>query len=116
MDAEKDEGGGDTKVGSLRKPRNEPADPHPSSLVALHKQRSAYLQREHGRPVAHVAADDMALDGEHPAFALHAGQGCSGARFKWCHGLELPRPSLGLRSRVSSARAGAMLGCTARLL
>lgn len=33
----------------------------------------AYLQRDHGRLVAHLAMDDdMALDGEHPALLLHA--------------------------------------------
>lgn len=34
----------------------------------------AHLQGEGGRLVAHVAADDVALDGEHPALGLH---GCA---------------------------------------
>lgn len=62
------------KVISRRRPRSEPADPQESRPAGLHKQWSAYLQREHGRSVAHIAADNMALDGEHPAFALHVGK------------------------------------------
>ncbi|XP_007653272.1 uncharacterized protein LOC103164565 [Cricetulus griseus] len=61
-------------VRDRRKPRCEPAAPHPSCSTELCKRQSMYLQREHGRPIAHVAADYMALDGEHPALALHAGQ------------------------------------------
>lgn len=85
------------KVISRRRPPSEPADSQASSPAGLHKEWSAYLQREHGRSVAHVAADNMALDGEHPAFALHAGKlvvargpdgvtgwGCSGRSLGLC--------------------------------
>lgn len=38
------------------------------------KSAAAHLQGEGGRLVAHVAADDVALDGKHPALRLH---GCA---------------------------------------
>lgn len=51
-----------------------------------------YLQREHGHPVAHVATDYMALNREHPAFALHVGLAVVAGGHSWCYGLRQSRP------------------------
>lgn len=82
----------------------------------LYKRESAYLQREHGRPIAHVAADDMALDGEHPALALHAGQAVVARGTGGVTESGYPGRTLGLCYRVPLARAGAGFGRDARLL
>lgn len=82
----------------------------------LYKRESAYLQREHGRPIAHVAADDMALDGEHPALALHAGQAVVARGTGGVTESGYPGRTLGPCCRLPPARAGAGFGRDACLL
>lgn len=65
----------------------QPRQGHGLGLRKPGLRTDAYLQRERGRPVAHVAADDVALYGEHPALLLHAGPGRGGAGPRRGHGL-----------------------------
>ena len=98
------------------RPRREPIVLHTSGPAGLYKWRSRYLQREHGRSVTHVATDNMALDGEHPAFALHAGKavvargpggvtgwGCSGRSLGFCSERFKHAQSLGLDALPASS-------------